>query len=94
MISKSSKPNSTILDFFAGSGTTGQAVMELNEEDGGNRQCILVTNNENGIAKNITRERLYRVCNGIGTKGEEFKWEYKKDQKCLQNNIWDIFEIA
>ena len=40
-----------ILDFFAGSGTTGQAVMELNKEDGGHRQFILVTNNEaNGKA--------------------------------------------
>ena len=37
-----SKPNSLILDFFAGSGTTGQAVMELNKEDGGNRKYILV----------------------------------------------------
>ncbi|MGI5846214.1 MAG: site-specific DNA-methyltransferase, partial [Alphaproteobacteria bacterium] len=42
-----SDDNSLILDFFAGSGTTAQAVMELNAEDGGNRQCILVTNNEN-----------------------------------------------
>ncbi|NQU35602.1 MAG: site-specific DNA-methyltransferase [Bacteroidetes bacterium] len=38
--------NSIILDFFAGSGTTGQAVLELNNEDGGNRQLILSTNNE------------------------------------------------
>ncbi|MBR3348098.1 MAG: site-specific DNA-methyltransferase [Mycoplasmataceae bacterium] len=37
-----SKPDSLILDFFAGSGTTGQAVMELNKEDGGNRKYILV----------------------------------------------------
>ena len=36
----------TVLDFFAGSGTTGQAVMELNEEDGGSRKFILLTNNE------------------------------------------------
>lgn len=38
--------NATVLDFFAGSGTTGQAVLELNEEDGGNRKFILCTNNE------------------------------------------------
>lgn len=88
-----SKPNSTVLDFFAGSGTTGQAVMELNEEDGGNRQCILVANNENNIGKGIMYERIYRVCNGKGTNGEEFKWEYSKEKKCLENNIWDIFEI-
>ncbi|MCA9253724.1 MAG: hypothetical protein KDA54_21560 [Phycisphaerales bacterium] len=41
-----SKPNAMILDFFAGSGTTAQAVMRLNKQDGGRRQCISVTNNE------------------------------------------------
>lgn len=39
-------PDAVILDFFAGSGTTTEAVMRLNAEDGGNRQAILVTNNE------------------------------------------------
>ena len=38
--------NALILDFFAGTGTTGHAVMKLNFEDGGNRRCILITNNE------------------------------------------------
>jgi adenine-specific DNA-methyltransferase len=40
------KPQATILDFFAGSGTTTHAVMRLNHQDGGSRQCICVTNNE------------------------------------------------
>lgn len=40
------KPNATILDFFAGSGTTAHAVMRLNKQDGGQRQCISITNNE------------------------------------------------
>ena len=40
------KPNAMILDFFSGSGTTAHAVMRLNRQDGGNRQCISVTNNE------------------------------------------------
>ena len=40
------KPNATVLDFFAGSGTTAHAVMRLNKQDGGARQCISVTNNE------------------------------------------------
>ena len=62
----------TILDFFAGSGTTLHATMQLNAEDGGNRQCILVTNNENGICENVTYERNKRVINGYTTpKGEE-----------------------
>ncbi|MFT3778066.1 MAG: DNA methyltransferase [Ottowia sp.] len=42
------KPNAIVLDFFAGSGTTAHAVMRLNKQDGGNRQCISVTNNEVG----------------------------------------------
>ncbi len=40
------KPDAVILDYFSGSGTTAHAVMRLNKQDGGNRQCILVTNNE------------------------------------------------
>jgi len=43
-----SKPDAIVLDFFAGSGTTAHAVMRLNRQDGGRRQCILVTNNEVG----------------------------------------------
>ena len=42
------KPEAVILDFFSGSGTTAHAVMRLNKQDGGNRQCISVTNNEVG----------------------------------------------
>ena len=64
IIDFSSLCNSTILDFFAGSGTTMHAVMQLNKEDGGHRQCILVTNNENSICENVTYERNKRVING------------------------------
>lgn len=42
----SDNPNATILDFFSGSGTTAQAVMRLNRQDGGRRQCVSITNNE------------------------------------------------
>lgn len=90
----SSDKNSIVLDFFGGSGTTGQAVMELNEEDGGNRQCILVTNNENNIATDVTYERLYRVVNGKGTKGESFSWKYSKDTPYLTNNYFDVFNTV
>lgn len=62
----------TILDFFAGSGTTLHATMQLNAEDGGHRQCILVTNNENNICEEVTYERNKRVINGYTTpKGEQ-----------------------
>lgn len=64
--------SSTILDFFAGSGTTLHATMQLNAEDGGHRKCILVTNNENNICEEVTYERNKRVINGYtNTKGEE-----------------------
>ena len=53
-----------ILDFFAGSGTTGQAVLELNKEDGGHRNFILCTNNENEICKNVCYPRLKQVMHG------------------------------
>ena len=72
LINQSSKNNSTILDFFAGSGTTLHATMQLNAEDGGHRKCILVTNNENNICEEVTYERNKRVINGYTTpKGEE-----------------------
>lgn len=64
--------NATILDFFAGSGTTLHATMQLNAEDGGHRKCILVTNNENNICEEVTYERNKRVIQGYTTpKGEE-----------------------
>ena len=70
-----------ILDFFAGSGTTAHAVMELNREDGGNRKAILVTNNEktelnpNGIAYDVTTKRLKRIMSGECYDGDKgFKW--------------------
>lgn len=87
------KKNSIILDFFAGSGTTGQAVMELNEEDGGKRQFILVTNNENNIGTDITRERLYRVIKGKGSKGEQLSWQYSKEKPYLSSNNVTVFKI-
>jgi len=63
--------SSTILDFFAGSGTTMHATMQLNEEDGGHRQCILVQQNENNICEAVTYERNKRVMQGYtNAKGE------------------------
>lgn len=59
-----SSKNATVLDFFAGSGTTAQAVLALNKEDGGNRKFILCTNNENHICEEVTYERIKRVIYG------------------------------
>lgn len=65
-------PNATVLDFFAGSGTTGQAVIELNQQDGGNRKYILCTNNENGICENVTYQRIKTVITGKRADGSEY----------------------
>lgn len=61
LVSLIDNSNAIILDFFAGSGTTGHAVMKLNAEDGGNRKFILCTNNENNICRDVTYERIKRV---------------------------------
>nr|WP_318025658.1 site-specific DNA-methyltransferase [Mycoplasmopsis mustelae] len=79
-----------ILDFFAGSGTTGHAVLELNREDGGNRTFTLVTNNQNNIGLDVNYERLYRINHGKGTKDETFEWG-KKNQPYRSN--LDVFNI-
>lgn len=67
----SENKNATILDFFAGSGTTGHAVLELNKQDGGNRKFILCTNDENGICEEVTYERIKRVIKGYKNKENE-----------------------
>ena len=76
-----SNKESIVLDFFAGSGTTGQAVMELNQEDGGHRRFILVTNNEangqadagaEGIAEKVTYPRIKTVITGIRPDGTKY----------------------
>ena len=50
--------NSVVMDFFAGSGTVGHAVVDLNKEDGGTRTFILVSNSESNICKNVTVKRM------------------------------------
>ena len=64
--------NSVVLDFFAGSGTTAQAVIELNKEDGGNRRFILCTNNENEICDNVTYPRIKTVISGKRADGSTY----------------------
>lgn len=64
LISLMEKKNAIVLDFMAGTGTTGQAVLELNKEDGGSRQFILCTNNENRICTDVCYPRLKRVIEG------------------------------
>lgn len=78
----------TILDFFAGSGTTLHATMQLNAEDGGNRQCILVTNNENHICEEVTYERNKRVIEGYTTpKGEQVEGLHKNNLRYYRTDF-------
>lgn len=72
IITISTTKSSIILDFFAGSGTTGQAVLELNKEDGGNRKFILCTNNENYICEEVTYQRLKTVITGLRADGSQY----------------------
>jgi adenine-specific DNA-methyltransferase len=58
------RKNAVVLDYFAGSGTTGHAVMILNKEDGGQRQFLLCTNNENDIAQKVCFPRIKKVIEG------------------------------
>lgn len=65
-INGQSNKNAIILDFFAGSGTTAQAVLEQNRRDHGCRSFILCTNNEGNICESVTYPRVENVINGYG----------------------------
>lgn len=89
--------DSIVLDFFAGSGTTGHAVLDLNAKDQGTRQFILCQLNEktettsNGIAYDVTTERLKRIMTGTAYDGtSHFKWA--KENKPYGGNL-DVYEI-
>ena len=80
--------DATVLDFFAGSGTTLHATMQLNAEDGGHRKCILVTNNENNICEEVTYERNKRVIQGYTTpKGEEVEGLHDNNLRYYRTNF-------
>lgn len=96
LLSLANDTSATILDFFAGSGTTGHAVLKLNAEDGGNRRFILCTNNENNICEEVTYERIKRVIEGYGdTEGIPANLKYyhtdfvSKDSDSLTDELLD-----
>lgn len=68
IISLYPQKDSLVLDFFAGSGTTGHAVLAVNNDDGGSRQFILCTNNQNNICEEVTYKRLQNVICGYADK--------------------------
>jgi site-specific DNA-methyltransferase (adenine-specific)/adenine-specific DNA-methyltransferase len=70
-------PGDLVLDSFAGSGTTGDVILQMNNEDGGNRRFILVEMDRN-IAQNITAERLKRIVQGYAYKDQRGKMKKEK----------------
>jgi adenine-specific DNA-methyltransferase len=73
LLSQATRPTDIVLDFFAGSGTTGHAVLELNKADGGRRRFILCSNSEatdkerdKNLCRDVCAERVRRVMNGYG----------------------------
>lgn len=92
------RKNNYILDFFAGSGTTGHAVAQLNKEDGGNRKYILCTNNENNICEEVTYKRLANIQEDLPHNLKYFKTEFieKEDEDleyALLNNVKTLIEL-
>ncbi|MDD7383847.1 MAG: site-specific DNA-methyltransferase [Peptoniphilaceae bacterium] len=85
-----------VLDFFAGSGTTGHAVMELNKEDGGNRKYILCTNNENNICEEITYQRLKNIQKDLPHNLKYYKTEFipklSEDEEILSSKLLDYIK--
>ena len=87
-----------ILDFFAGSGTTGHAVAQLNKEDGGKRKYILCTNNENNICEEVTYKRLANIQEDLPHNLKYFKTQFieKEDEDleyALLNNVKTLIEL-
>ena len=98
LISTIKDKNVYVLDFFAGSGTTGHAVEQLNKEDGGNRKYILCTNNENNICEEVTYKRLANIQEELPHNLKYFKTEFvSKDDDDLEytllNNVKTLIEL-
>lgn len=81
--------NATVLDFFAGSGTTAQAVLELNKSDGGNRKFILCTDNQSNICTDITYPRVKTVITGVRLDGTEYHNNIPADLKYYKTEFVD-----
>jgi adenine-specific DNA-methyltransferase len=95
------KNDSKVLDFFAGSGTTGHAVLDLNKEDGGKRTFILCQINEptekalNGIAYDVTTKRLKRIMTGECYDGnKDFKWAKENIPYGGKLDVYEIKEVS
>ncbi len=86
LVRSATRGDDLVMDSFAGSGTTGHAVLQMNKEDGGNRRFILVEMDEN-ISKNITAERLKRVSQG-------YEWKDQKGNKKKEEGLGGGFRFC
>ncbi len=73
LVKRIKNKNAIVLDFTAGSGTTGHSVLKLNKDDGGNRHFILCTNNENNICSNVCYPRISNIINGYNENSKKKK---------------------
>ncbi len=99
IISIASNDGDIILDYFAGSGTTGHAVLEINKECMGNRQFILCTNNERQICTNVTFPRIKKAIKGYQSIVPNKTCLYKReirlgDFKLLKNKDANITTVV
>jgi adenine-specific DNA-methyltransferase len=91
--------NLTVLDFFAGSGTTGHAVLKANEKDNGQRKFIICTNNENNICEEVTYQRIkkaifgYKDLKGNKISGVKGNLKYFKTSFVANNRNKDQLKI-
>ncbi len=100
VVELASNEESIILDFFAGSGTLGHAVLEMNK-DGGKRTFILCQQNEltdttpNGIAYDVTSKRLKRIMTGECYDGsKDFKWAEDNEPYGGKLEVYEIKEVS
>ncbi|WP_039914077.1 site-specific DNA-methyltransferase [Anaerococcus hydrogenalis] len=88
--------DAVILDYFAGSGTTGHAVVQLNKEDGGDRKYILCTNNENNICEKITYQRMKNIQGELPHNLKYYRTEFipklSEDEEILSSKLLDYIK--
>ncbi len=96
LLSLSNFNDASVLDFFAGSGTTGHAVAQLNKEDGGNRNYILCTNNENNICEEITYQRLKNIQEELPHNLKYYKTDFipklSEEEDILSSKLLDYIK--
>ncbi len=92
LIKWANRKDAVVLDFFAGSGSTAEAVLELNKEDGGNRRFILCTNNENNICTEVTLKRLNNIFKNSDDSLMYFNTEFIDNSNNRDQLYFDLTE--